>query len=92
MAAPHKPEWRVRRNLVRLSLLWCASVSTYIVGWAPDDRVRETGLVAIMGLAASVLLGYLGFATYDDRNVMRHMRDRPPRDPPKHHEEEMEGE
>ena len=87
---PHRPEWSRRWLLIRLSLIWCALFAAWIIIWGPDDRVRETAFVGIAGLAASVICGYLGFATWDDRNFMRHLRDTSPRsaiDPPKEPEE-----
>ena len=65
-------------------------MATYIVGWAPDDRLRETAFLAVIGLAASVVTGYLGFASWDDKNVMKHMRPRgpPPEDCPPDPKEE----
>jgi hypothetical protein len=50
-------------------------MGTYLVVFAPSDPLRETAFLAISGLAASVLCGYLGFAAYDDRNFMQHLRD-----------------
>ncbi len=50
-------------------------MGSYIVIVGPNDPLRETAFIAIASLAASVIGGYLGFATFDDRNFMHHLRD-----------------
>ncbi|WP_448955718.1 hypothetical protein [Labrys neptuniae] len=78
---PDRPSWKRRWLLIRLALIWCAVFGSYIIVWGPDDRVRETAFLGIITLAGSISLGYLGFATWDDRNLMHHIR-AAPRGPP----------
>lgn len=65
---PPKPCWRRRWMLIRVVLIFCALLAAWITLLGPDDRVRETALLGVFGLAGAVALGYLGFATQDDRN------------------------
>lgn len=50
-------------------------MGAYLVVFAPSDPLRESAFIAIAGLAATVICGYLGFGAYDDRNFMQHLRD-----------------
>ena len=69
-AAP-KPVWARRWAVVRASLLFCAGLTLQSVVFGPDDRLRESALLGLLALSGSVVLGYLGFATQDDRNWLR---------------------
>ncbi len=66
-----KPDWRRRWALIRATLAFCGGLIAFITMLGPDDRLRETALLGAFGLAGAVALGYLGFATQDDRNWMR---------------------
>lgn len=70
-AVPPKPCWNRRWAVIRAVLGFLAALALYLVVLGPDDRLRETALVAAFGLAGAVILGYLGFATQDDRNWLQ---------------------
>lgn len=63
-----KPCWRRRWLMIRAILIFCAALGFYLAVWGQDDRLRETALLGVLTLGGSVALGYLGFATQDDRN------------------------
>lgn len=65
-----KPDWTRRWVMIRAILGFCAALTLFIVIAGPDDRLRETAFLGLLALAGSVALGYLGFATQDDRNWM----------------------
>lgn len=69
-----RPSWTRRWLIIRITLIWCAIAASYVIVLGPDDSLRETALIAIASLAGSVVCGYLGFAVYDDRNVMVHLK------------------
>lgn len=71
--AGHRPVWARRWLLIRLSLIWCALVATWTIIWGPDDALRQASIYGIFGLAGSIILGYCGFATWDDRNFMSYL-------------------
>jgi len=79
-------DWTRPWLLIRLVLVWCAAAATWIIVWGQDDGVRETSMMAVAGLAGSVILGYLGFGTWDARNLIVARRGRsfapPPEEPP----------
>lgn len=77
-----KPEWRHRRLRLDLSLSWCLITASWIIFLGPDDVLRQTALVAVLGLGTSLLLGYFGFATQDDRNYLKFLAVTRARDPP----------
>lgn len=78
----NKPEWTIRRRIIIATLLWCAIIGTYVIVFGQSDALRQQALFAIAGLSSSVILGYLGFATWDDRNFLVHGRPRGDGDPP----------
>ncbi|WGD31660.1 hypothetical protein AncyloWKF20_07530 [Ancylobacter sp. WKF20] len=77
-----RPEWGRRRRLLYLTLVWCAVVASWVIFRGPDDVLRQTALVAVTGLAGSLLLGYFGFATKDDGNYMKFLSMAAARGPP----------
>lgn len=77
-----RPDWKRRRLLIHLTLLWCLFTGTYLVGWAPSDALREQAFIAIAALAGSTLGAYVFGATWDDRNYMRAIRQSPKKDEP----------
>lgn len=79
MARLSKPTWDRRWLVIRVALIWCAIAASYLIGFAPSDGLRQNAFVAIAGLSASIILGYCGFASWDDRNYLRAigLRDNP---------------
>ncbi|RTL93873.1 hypothetical protein EJV44_15495 [Ancylobacter aquaticus] len=53
-----------------------------MIFFGPDDVLRQTALMGVLGLAGSLLLGYFGFATQDDRNYLKFLAISRARDPP----------
>jgi hypothetical protein len=75
MPGHYRPVWTRRWRIIWLTLVWCAVMATYIIVYGHDnDRLRETALIAIAGLSATVVTGYCGFAAWDDKNYMRTLR------------------
>ena len=69
-ADPFKNDWRRRRRMVFWVLLYCAAMLAFCAAEGGDSRVRETIAYACAGLAAIVVLGYLGFPVWDDKNSL----------------------
>ncbi|MEM9725126.1 MAG: hypothetical protein AAF909_06670 [Pseudomonadota bacterium] len=69
--APPRSQWIRRWRMIQAILGFCALLGAYIIIAGPDDRLRETAFLGLLALSASVALGYLGFATQDDRNWLR---------------------
>lgn len=70
-----KPDWSRRWMMIRAVLFFCAALSLYIAVFGADDRLRESAFLGLLALAGSVVLGYLGFATQDDRNWLQSVGD-----------------
>ena len=68
-----KPDWSRRWTMIRAVLGFCAVVIAWITLFGADDRLRETALLGLFSLSGAVALGYLGFATQDDRNWMNRL-------------------
>ena len=65
------PSWRVRRIIIFGSLAYCASLLWYLAVFTESTPLREQVVLGLLGLSGTVITGYLGFATWDDKNVMR---------------------
>ena len=60
--------WRRRRKVIYASLMFLAACIAYLVFLAPDDELRRSLPLPLLGTFASIILGYAGFATLDDSN------------------------
>jgi DMSO reductase anchor subunit len=46
------PDWSVRRRIIILSLIWCATLVTYLAVWGKPTSLSEaiaTGLILLFG-------------------------------------------
>lgn len=64
-----KSNWKVRRSIVLLTLLFCAAVITKIVWGNADSETSQVALYGSFGLAASVIGSYVFGAVWDDNNM-----------------------
>lgn len=60
--------WNKRRFRIDASLLFLGSCIAYLVFLAPDDELRRSLPLPILGTFGSIILGYAGFAMLDDNN------------------------
>lgn len=60
--------WVWRRSVVLATLFFCGITVGYIVWSGPDDRVRETAIMALSTLAGATIGSYLFGAAWDDSN------------------------
>lgn len=68
MAPVIETSWLWRRSVVLATLAFCGLIVGYIALSGPDDRVRETTVMALSALAGAVIGSYLFGAAWDDRN------------------------
>lgn len=79
---PGEPSWRYRRLLVYAVILW-ASYQLWVLIDRQDSRLNETIAFGWQVILATVVLGYLGFATAQDISAIMTTRTaRPYADPP----------
>lgn len=78
-----RPPWKQRRRMMWAALLFCAVIIGYLAVAGADNELTRSIAWSLIGLSTIIITGYLGFATWDDRNVMQMMgrdayRDEPP--------------
>ena len=69
-----KPPWALRRLIIMITLIFCATCVTYIVLYGDDTRVNETIIVSCFALAGATIGSYVFGAVWDDRNKQKHQR------------------
>ena len=82
MAKLVETSWRYRRTAVYLALVWSFGVITHLAVFGADTALTRA-IVDTLGWVVMFVLGsYVGGATWDDLNRMRHGRigDRPAAD------------
>jgi hypothetical protein len=60
--------WRRRRKVIFASLVFFGALIAYLVFLAPDDELRRTMALPLVGAFVSIATAYFGFATLDDNN------------------------
>ena len=66
-----RPPWAVRRRIIYLTLIFCAGLVIYVVGFGDDNELNRTALTCAFMLAFSVIGAFVFGAVWDDRNVMQ---------------------
>lgn len=63
----YRPVWKNRQKVIFGTLIFCAFVILYLMGWSdPDSRVQETIALGAFILGGSTGAAYIGWATYED--------------------------
>lgn len=52
-------DWRVRRRIIILLLIWCVAMVTYIAIVGPPDQLREAIATALILLIGSIVGSYV---------------------------------
>lgn len=60
--------WNKRRKVIYASLAFFGALIAYLTLWAPDDELRRSLALPVVGAFVSIVLGYAGFAVMDDSN------------------------
>lgn len=69
-AAPTPPgSWRFRRRIIHWTLLYCAVAVPSLTVWRPDAPLVAQVVMALIGLATTVVIGYIAGAVIDDKNA-----------------------
>jgi len=66
-----KPDWRRRRAIIHLTLIFCAVVVAYLTGWGEDTRLHETIIQFAFITAGGVIGSYVFGATWEDVTRLR---------------------
>lgn len=60
-------DWRIRRRIVILLLLWCVAMVTYIAIKGPPDQLREAIATALILLIGSLVGSYVFGVIWDNK-------------------------
>lgn len=60
-------DWRIRRRIVILLLLWCVGMVTYIAVMGPPDQLREAIATALILLIGSLVGSYVFGVIWDNK-------------------------
>jgi hypothetical protein len=63
--------WTKRRRIIHATLIYCAVAVPAFTVWRPDSTLVAQVVLALIGLAASVIGAYVFGATWDDKNARR---------------------
>lgn len=67
----NKERWKIRRRIVNITLLFCASTVSYLVLFGSDTQLHQAIANGLILLSGSVIGSYLFGATWDDKNVAK---------------------
>lgn len=69
-AAPTPPgSWKFRRRIIHWVLIYCAVVVPGLTIWRPDAPLVAQVVMALIGLATTVVVAYVAGAVIDDKNA-----------------------
>ena len=77
-----KPSWKIRRRIVNVTLLFCASTIVWILWNADQGELYKLVVMCCFGLAAGVIGSYVFGAAWDDKNYMNMIKPISRRPPP----------
>ena len=61
-------DWRIRRRIVILTLLWSAALVTYLAVYGTSDPLRETSATSLILLIGSLIGSYVFGVIWDGKN------------------------
>jgi len=60
-------DWRIRRRIVILLLVWCVAMVSYIAIMGPPDQLREAIATALVLLIGSLVGSYVFGVIWDEK-------------------------
>jgi hypothetical protein len=63
--------WRFRRRIIHCTLIYCAIVVPGLTIWKPDAPLVAQVVLALIGLATTIIVGYIAGAVVDDNNARK---------------------
>lgn len=60
-------DWRIRRRIIILLLLWCVGLVTYIAIYGPPDQLREAIATSLIILIGSIVGSYVFGVIWDNK-------------------------
>lgn len=66
-----RPKWENRRRTMFATLVFCAAVIVFVIGWGEDTRLNETALQFAFITGGGVLGSYIFGAAWEDVTRLR---------------------
>ena len=63
--------WRYRRRIIHCTLVYCAVAVPALTVWRPDAPLVAQIVMALIGLATTVIVTYAIGAAWDDKNARK---------------------
>jgi len=60
--------WQFRRTVIVMSLIFCATIITFLLLYGEDTRLNETIAMGAFGLSISIIGSAVFGAVWDDKN------------------------
>lgn len=60
--------WRRRRRVIYLSLIFIAGMLVYLAGFAVNDALHQQLAVGLVGAGMAIVIAYVFGAAWDDKN------------------------
>ena len=60
-------DWRIRRRIIVLLLIWCVAMVTYIAIMGPPDQLREAIATSLIILIGSIVGSYVFGVIWDSK-------------------------
>lgn len=64
-------KWQFRRTVIVMSLIFCATVITFLLLYGEDTRLNETIALGTFGLTISIIGSAVFGAVWDDKNTLQ---------------------
>ncbi|MGY6709687.1 MAG: hypothetical protein ACXIVF_15315 [Rhizobiaceae bacterium] len=68
-----RPPWEKHRRVMWAWLIFSAIVILWLISAGEDSELNRAIAWSVLWIDATIILGYLGIATIDDLNVMKHL-------------------
>lgn len=68
-----RPPWEKRRRVMWAVLGFCAVIVSYLSVAGTDTELSRLIAGSLIALCGGIVTSYLGIATWDDLNVMKHL-------------------
>ncbi|MGP4691600.1 hypothetical protein [Agrobacterium cavarae] len=65
------PDWAVRRRIIILSLLWCATLVTYLAVWGNPTSLSEAIATSLILLFGSIVGSYVFGAVWESNTKVK---------------------
>lgn len=63
-------DWRIRRRIIILLLIWCVGLVSYLSIWGQSDTLREATVTSLIILIGSIVGSYVFGVIWDGKGKL----------------------